>query len=1094
MDKMRTLIHTLNDNLLFILSTFLLVFIPLFPKIPLFDILPGYIVRVRPEDFLVLCTALVWLRDVRAKRAQWNMSYFWLVLFYACAGLLSITLGILLLQTIPLQPIHIGKSALHFIRYLEYFSVFFFLFSAIKTKKQVVIVFTALVITILGVVGYGFGQKYAHFPVYSTMNREYSKGEKLYLENDARPQSTFAGHYDLAAFLVIVLPLIFSLSLGAARSRSLLTRLSIFTVLQVVHILGLAMLVLTASAISLVGYIIAMGVVLLLHLARLPTIKQRFFWGLVVLCVGIISISLLWTVLPQRIKDKAIGFVQKTTQRSTPTDLVGDGFETKTIQTINSDGSVSTSVIREQGTWSENALKYGLSMGIRLDTLWPQAGLGFTRNPLSGSGYGTLAMLDTQKFMEADSTDNNFFRTFGETGILGFITFYGVVFFLLIDVFQATRSRDEQIAAASIGFTGSILGLITTAAYLDVFAASKVAFVFWAIAGVVIKISMLKQGFFEKHTDVLHRVKRVLGHFTLHWPIYITIIISFFMLHQNPYMEHNPTKDLESSIGGVEQLASARCFLQFKRFDLCRNTGLSLQSHTSLYVFLLTPLLALLHNYGAFYYLNLALILLTMLATYVVIQHRVRKKRFVFLILLIFPFTSTLFHFSYAPLTDVQLLTLVVGLPLIAYWSPLLLKHRKIQTCISSKRGFFILLTGMVVYGMLFSGVFSRFRNIALNFSYYAIQLANASISSTPSAQAYLVTALNPYFIDLYSSSRYSLLPLSSAQQYTRSLAKVWGIANTSDLRSTYTSLLTLRSKVYLSDYGVNSKPEYLRDFLNTKQSFTLTYKALGCNEQCNLYEVNLPKTLVSNNPRSPFTAGVLYPDTLIPSYQFSIVSSRFETALTDQDNSATTQTFVKKVLPIKEAPNAFLILTGDAISDTASTSAAYFTQEFAQKLPYPTLYNEGNHDKIPKKYFTSGFQTFFTNSEYFIFLDVDKDSHLSMEQQLQFYTTLLQIEKLPQIKNLFIISHDLNWQNKEDPINAIHMIERKLQDFPYLNTFIVTANHALQKDNWYEVKRDVKRNRTYISSLVAGNTKDIYIQISVDEQRKVHLRPMSLR
>ena len=39
------------------------------------------------------------------------------------------------------------------------------------------------------------------------MNREFSKGMRLYLSEYARVQSTFAGHYDLGAYLVVVLPL-----------------------------------------------------------------------------------------------------------------------------------------------------------------------------------------------------------------------------------------------------------------------------------------------------------------------------------------------------------------------------------------------------------------------------------------------------------------------------------------------------------------------------------------------------------------------------------------------------------------------------------------------------------------------------------------------------------------------------------------------------------------------------------------------------------------------------------------------------------------------------------------------------------------------
>lgn len=1095
MAKMQKFFHTLNENLFFILSTFLLIFIPLFPKIPLFDILPGYIVRVRPEDFLVLCTALVWLRDIRAKRIVWNTSYFWFVFFYACAGLLSILLGIFLLKTIPLQLVHIAKSALHFIRYLEYFSVFFFFYSAMKTKRHIVIAFTVLTLTLLGVVGYGLGQKYLHFPVYSTMNREYSKGEKLYLENDARPQSTFAGPYDLAAFLVITLPLLFSLSLGVGRSRSLFIRVTTFIALQTAHLLGLGMLVLTGSAISLTGYILAMIIVLVLHLIRLPSIKLRVFWGSMALIMCIMSIISIWIVMPQRIRDKAVGFMNLPGQRSTPTDLVGDGYETKTVQIENPDGSLRTITIREKSAWSENALKYGLSMGIRLDTLWPQAILGFLRNPFTGSGYGTLAMLDSQKFMEADSTDNNFFRTIGETGLFGFITFYGIVLFLIRDVSKLIRAHNTQTAAASIGFIGSTFGLLTTAAYLDVFAASKVAFIFWGLAGLMLKNVQLEQTSIEQKESLLKHIVNVKDHVVAHWPLYVVFIFSFFTLHQNPYMNHNPTKDIDSISRGVEQLASARCFLNFQRFDLCRNTGLTLAPHPSLYVLMLTPLLFVFHNYGVFYYLSIGIIFLIIFCTYRFIHKRTQNQRFIFLSLTSIPVVAMLFRFTNAPLTDFQLFFIIVGFPLISLGFLRVLKHQLIQTHLSTQKGFFTTLTLLLIVSFFSSNITTRFRNISPNFAYAAVQLANNFIIST-NTSSYLITTLNPYFVDLYSSNNYSLLPLSKAQEYASSFAQVWGVSNSTTLQHAYDSLLRFGSQIFVSDYGIYAHPAYTKDFLILKQSYDLAYTSLGCNETCNLYAVQLAKPLVSDDIVSVFNGKRLSINQVTSPYEFSIVSSRFDTKLSDPNARFTTVSFTKKLQPLKEAKSSFLFLTGDFANDDSSQSAKYVVDNFVDKVSFPVLYNAGNFDTMPSKYFKPGFQTFFTHSEYVILLDVDQYSHINIDQQLHFYTTLLRLEKLPQIKNLFIVAHDLDWQNINDPINATHMIERKLKDFPYLNVYIVSANHSsnlLANDNWFALKKDNTSNITYVSGLVAGNNRDHYIQVQINEKGEARIEGKKL-
>ncbi len=78
------------------------------------------------------------------------------------------------------------------------------------------------------------------------MNPEYAKGYLLYLTPEARISSTFAGHYDLAAYLVFIIPLIW----GFYFARQNLSYLFLF-------ILSLFTLILTASRISYGAYIIS---------------------------------------------------------------------------------------------------------------------------------------------------------------------------------------------------------------------------------------------------------------------------------------------------------------------------------------------------------------------------------------------------------------------------------------------------------------------------------------------------------------------------------------------------------------------------------------------------------------------------------------------------------------------------------------------------------------------------------------------------------------------------------------------------------------------------------------------------------------------
>jgi hypothetical protein len=169
-----------------------------------------------------------------------------------------------------------------------------------------------------------------------------------------------------------------------------------------------------------------------------------------------------------------------------PSDVYEDIPDLVEVATLSADGTWTITKIEKQRTFSDAAFKYGLSLAIRLDTLWPQAIDGFNRNPLLGSGYATLNKESINQFTEADSTDNNFLRTLGETGMLGFITFYGVVAVALWFAYRGYKTEDQLLIALSVGYAGSALGLLFNALYIDVFAASKVAFIFWAVTGMLI--------------------------------------------------------------------------------------------------------------------------------------------------------------------------------------------------------------------------------------------------------------------------------------------------------------------------------------------------------------------------------------------------------------------------------------------------------------------------------------------------------------------------------------------------------------------------------------------------------------------------------
>ncbi|HEX7018113.1 MAG TPA: hypothetical protein VF209_04370, partial [Patescibacteria group bacterium] len=140
----KDLLRRFDHHFLLILSLFLLAFIPLYPKIPLGEVIPGYQVKLRLEDIFIAFTGLIWLREVWLGRVRWKSLMLIAVIGYALVGLASLTFAIFILQTIPVELLHISKSGLHYFRYLEYFSVFFFLFSSLKTKKHLQIALSIL--------------------------------------------------------------------------------------------------------------------------------------------------------------------------------------------------------------------------------------------------------------------------------------------------------------------------------------------------------------------------------------------------------------------------------------------------------------------------------------------------------------------------------------------------------------------------------------------------------------------------------------------------------------------------------------------------------------------------------------------------------------------------------------------------------------------------------------------------------------------------------------------------------------------------------------------------------------------------------------
>src|SRR5581483_5758613 len=123
----------IGDNILFLCTLFLLAFIPLYPKSPLLDVVNTW-VYVRAEDFIAGIVLLIWLALVmRRKITLQTPLTIPILLFWLLGGLATIH-GVLLIFP-HIANVFPNVAFLSFLRRIEYISVFFIAFAAMKDKR-----------------------------------------------------------------------------------------------------------------------------------------------------------------------------------------------------------------------------------------------------------------------------------------------------------------------------------------------------------------------------------------------------------------------------------------------------------------------------------------------------------------------------------------------------------------------------------------------------------------------------------------------------------------------------------------------------------------------------------------------------------------------------------------------------------------------------------------------------------------------------------------------------------------------------------------------------------------------------------------------
>lgn len=490
MAKLWRLLKIIDDNLLKILLVFFIFFIPLYPKFPLKTVNFTYI-AIRLEDLYLTLITAVFLLQLLRKKVVLNKFFLKPIIIFWTSVFISYLIGLYLTKTVVFPQV----GLLHVLRRVEYMIVFFIAGSTIKSINDFKIFLYSLLLSLFFVNLYGLGQRFFGLPAISTMNPEFARGHLLYLTPEARISSTFAGHYDLAGYLVFLIPIVWGIYFSSIRigKKWLIFLLAIFSLLILVY---------TASRISFIAYIISTPLFLLFLK------KYRYFFFVLFLSILLavftrdLTKRFLKTVqikqilinektgqiyIPQKITTKELpagSLVVKIKEETKETSETAD-FKKKLIAEATISGKIATSEAASLSSQIKpiSAIAYDISFATRFQVEWPRAIKAFIKNPLFGTGPSSLT----------EATDNDYLRWLGETGLLGFITFLMIIFSLVKFIFNKMNNISSKIKPLFLAVLFSIFGLLINASYIDVFEASKIAYVFWYVMGIYTGVLSLRK-------------------------------------------------------------------------------------------------------------------------------------------------------------------------------------------------------------------------------------------------------------------------------------------------------------------------------------------------------------------------------------------------------------------------------------------------------------------------------------------------------------------------------------------------------------------------------------------------------------------------
>lgn len=505
---MKKVLQLIDNNLLRFGVAFAILFTALYPKLPSINVNNTW-VYIRLEDFVILALAIIWFIQLLRRKVSLPRPEGYAIILYWIAGLASL-LYVFSFIAPTLTNFFPTVAWLQYFRRIEYMILFFIAFASVKNIKDVYFYLTTLCITVLGIVIYGFGQRFYTilwkifpdffqtypfcFPAFLTGNEEFAKGTPICLNELSRVNSTFGGHYDLSAYMVMVIPIL--VALAFAVKRWWFKALIIFLALLALEVLNF-----TSSRTSFGAYVIGITTMLILW--------QKKRWIIPVLAVSVGVMLLFGNATIQRFSNTIQEVQVVSVEDELPADLqkiIADAKRAEELKNAEvpppSDFTVGTASVATKSGYTailtdeqlrqiqsgdiaissvsgsfliKKAYALDISFTTRFQAEWPRNWNAFLFSPVFGTGYSSLTL----------ATDNDYLRALGETGLVGLLTF--LLIFVVLGIFMRRSVPDvkDPIAKALLfGLAGGVIGLLINAVLIDVFEASKVAEPLWILLGI----------------------------------------------------------------------------------------------------------------------------------------------------------------------------------------------------------------------------------------------------------------------------------------------------------------------------------------------------------------------------------------------------------------------------------------------------------------------------------------------------------------------------------------------------------------------------------------------------------------------------------